>query len=92
MLSIEQLQQLRKDIYLGSLYLEDYQNTLGINEQKVYDFFCGYEEHLTDKAKYYNNLFRNRIRRKKLGYVAFDSIHELWSYYCMFVEDPLPIE
>ena len=38
-LTKEQLWKLRKEIALGSLYIDDYKNSFGINPENVCDFF-----------------------------------------------------
>lgn len=44
--TFEEIKQLRKEICLNSIYYEDYQNTLMLDEWEVCDFFDGYLEHL----------------------------------------------
>lgn len=89
MLTQKELQQLRQEIVLGSLFMTDYTNTLGISTRKTYEFFKGYEDHLIDEARYQNMLLRNRIRKHKYTPYELDNIHELWCYYIMFENDPL---
>ena len=43
-LSEEQVNKLRKQIVMGSLFLSDYANTFGINSKEVCDFADGYLE------------------------------------------------
>lgn len=45
-LSRVKLLKLRKEIPLGSLYIFDYKNSLGIDSQYVCDFFTGYSDFL----------------------------------------------
>ena len=43
-LTKEQLWKLRKEIVLGSLYIDDYKNSFGINPENVCDFFNSFIE------------------------------------------------
>ena len=45
-LSKRKLAELRKEIVLDSLFLRDYKNSLGLDENAVYYFFEGYSEML----------------------------------------------
>lgn len=45
-LSKVKLLKLREEIFLGSLYISDYENSLGIDSQYVCDFFTGYMDFL----------------------------------------------
>lgn len=42
-LTNEQLQQLRSEIVVGSMYLSDYENSFHINENEVYDISESYD-------------------------------------------------
>lgn len=42
------LLELREDILLGSVYLDDYENRFGIDTSKLYDFFGDFESFLGD--------------------------------------------
>lgn len=42
-LTNEQLQQLRSEIVVGSMYLSDYENSFNINENEVYDISESYD-------------------------------------------------
>lgn len=86
MLSKEKLIQLRKEIVLNSVFLKDYNNTLGIRKEKVYNFFEGYISYLYE------------IKEEKEGFNlaypddvidAFDNEDNLYNWYLCFEEDPL---
>lgn len=49
-LTKEELLQLRKDIVLNSIYLEDYENSLGLDPREVHDFFQGFSEFTEELA------------------------------------------
>ena len=63
----EYLWPLRKDIVLGSLYVSDYENRIGIDAKMVYDFFTSfwdsYVKELWDDPKW-----RNRIIKAAIDY------------------------
>lgn len=46
-----QLWKLRKDIHLGSIFLDDYKNRYGIDPKEVYDFFDGWIDDIYDQMK-----------------------------------------
>lgn len=84
-----QLQQLRQDIVLGSLFYWDYRNSLGIEEHLVCDFFDAFDEYICE-------LYEEKHKTKKYNiwqvYDEFDNIDELWHYYNSIEQDPLPFE
>lgn len=49
-LTASQLLRLRKEIVLNSLYLRDYENSFGIDQKEVCNFFEGYVEYLYEVA------------------------------------------
>ena len=51
-LTDEELIALRKEIALGSLFYRDYDNSVGIDEHEVCDFFDGFLEDAEDNFKY----------------------------------------
>lgn len=93
MLTYEQLKQLRGEIVLNSLFLNDYQNSLGIDPQKVCDFFNGY---LEDKMICFEEDNPHATSKQKDRY--FDKVlHEndiqsMYDYYMCIEGDCLPIE
>ena len=48
--NVEDLQQLRKEIVLNSLFVSDYNNSFGISAKSVCDFFDSYMEFLSELA------------------------------------------
>ena len=84
----QELQQLRNEITLNSLYTSDYNNSFNIDPRQVQDFFdswleCCYlddEEYLSefDNNQYYDELFK-----------IANNIDTLYDYYISFDEDPL---
>lgn len=91
MLSKKQLEKLRKEIVLNSLYLSDYENSFDIPKEDVCIFFDGFVEELhyimvdelgEEKVKelnsdeYYKELFK------------LDTIDNLCNYYYS-IENPL---
>ena len=89
MLTKNELKKLREQITLNSLYIHDYENDMGIDAHICCDFFDGfmsyieelmYEDHpnLADK-QYFNVIW------------SYDTIDNLWDWYCCFDINPLPI-
>ena len=84
----QELQQLRNEITLNSLYTSDYDNSFNIDARQVQDFFDSWleycyldnEEYLSefDNDKYYDKLFK-----------IANNIDLLYDYYISFEEDPL---
>ena len=92
----QELQQLRNEITLNSLYTSDYNNSFNIDERQVQDFFDSYLENcetipndngdmLCDMDlsydDYYDTLF-----------TIANNIDNLYDYYISFDEDPLSQE
>lgn len=93
MLSFRQFKKLRGEIVLNSLYLSDYENSLGIDPQNVYDFFEGYlesemidycETHPKATARQQDNHFEKIIDKNDL--------RAMYDYYMSIEGDCLPIE
>ena len=88
-MSNEQLWELRQEIVLGSLYLADYENSFGIDRDKVCTFFDGF-------LSYVEELMKEDIvdfdDAKFFDYLpSYDKPEYLAEWYGMFEEDPLPI-
>lgn len=84
----QELQQLRNEITLNSLYTSDYENSFNIDPRQVQDFFDGWLEYCsedieyTNDIDYYNTLFK-----------IANNIDNLIDYYIyMFEDDPLSQE
>jgi hypothetical protein len=83
-----ELQKLRGQIVLNSLYISDYHNSLRINEHRVCEFFEGYVSYL---SKLIEEDYPNAKNNDWWGLLKdYDTIDNLWNWYCMFDEDPLP--
>lgn len=86
MLDIKQLEKLRKEIVLNSLYTNDYENSLGICPINCQDFFDGFFEEMQmeqEEDEEYGV-------EKDLSY--YDTTDRLSNYYDNFEDDPLPID
>jgi len=89
MMTKDELWALRMEIRLGSLFYADYRNSFGIDEHPVCDFFDGYLEYLDqemrelipgyDDAHFFDHL------------PAYDTPENLWDWYGMLEDDPLPV-
>lgn len=77
-LTKEQLWKLRKEISLGSIYIDDYKNSFGIEPQSVCNFFDSFIE---DAQQDDDGNFNNRNIKE------FDNAEELYNYY-MSCENP----
>lgn len=77
-LTKEQLWKLRKEITLGSIYVDDYKNSFGIEPQSVCNFFDSFIE---DAQQDDDGNFNNRNIKE------FDNADELYNYY-MSCENP----
>ena len=77
----ETLWDLRNEIVLNSLFLDDYSNSFGIDEHKVCDFFDGYMDDITDQYMEKHGL--EKIDTSDLSDVwdEFDNADTLWNYY-----------
>ena len=90
MLNKAELKKLRSQITLNSLYISDYHNSLRIEEHKVCDFFDGYVSYLSELIE---EDYPNAKNNDWFGLLKdYDTIDNLWNWYCNFEEDPLPID
>lgn len=84
-----QLRKLRKEIVLNSVFTSDYENSFGIDSEKVCAFFDSFVEDICE-------LYEEEHNTKKYWlqdvFAEYDNIDQLWEYYNCYVEDPLPIE
>ena len=77
MLSKKDLQILRNEIVLNSLFISDYENSFGLDPWEVNAFFDGYLYYLEDlmlendctDENYFDNLEK------------YDTLENLWNYY-----------
>lgn len=80
-LTRSQLQELRSEIVLNSLFLKDYENSLGIEPKEAYSFFDGYVDYLyelvdkNDKGARAYDIFD--------VVMAKDNLNNLYDYFCM---------
>ena len=77
MLSKKDLQVLRNEILLNSLFISDYENSFGLDLWEVNAFFDGYLDYLEDLMLENNcsdeNYFDNLEK--------YDTLENLWNYY-----------
>lgn len=78
-ITFEEIKQLRREICLGSCFLGDYENSLEIDENDVYNFFEGYCSFLEDEAYYYEE--ENGEEKDAFEFDNDDTL-EQW-YYCV---------
>lgn len=84
----EYLWPLRQQIALNSLYVSDYQNSFGIDEHKVCDFFDGYISFLTELEK---EKYGKELDDISAFFDEFDNEENLKDWYRCFDGDcPLP--
>ena len=87
MLTRVELRRLRQQVCLGSLLYDDYDNDLGIDPYKCSAFFDSYLEYLGELMK------EDGIKWGREYYLGkYDNMSNLWHYYTLYVEDPLPKE
>lgn len=85
MLTKNQLKQLRKEIVLNSLYLNDYNNSLFIKNKTVCAFMDSYIEYLYEIA--HENNFKSDDILDVID--EYDDIDNLYNYYLCYEDDPL---
>ena len=89
----QELQQLRNEITLNSLYTSDYNNSFNIDPRQVQDFFDSYLEN----CEYIPNDNGDMLCDMDLSYTDYydtlftiaNNIDNLYDYYLSFEEDPL---
>lgn len=85
MLTKNQLKQLRKEIVLNSLFLNDYNNSLFIKNKTVCAFMDSYIEYLYEIA--HENNFKSDNITDVLN--EYDNIENLYNYYLCYENGPL---
>ena len=75
-----QLKRLRDDIVLNSLFILDYRNRYGLEPHTVCNFFDGYMDYLADLEK---EKYGKELDNINDFFNEFDTIDNLWEYYCM---------
>jgi hypothetical protein len=94
-LTKQELQKLRNEIVLNSIYTNDYTNTFNIHPRQVQDFFDGWLEEcsatpLDDNDNTLNDLNLSYNEYYDKLFELATNIDELYTYYIyMFDEDPL---
>lgn len=73
----EQLWELRRQIVLNSLFLDDYKNSFGFAPKSVQDFFDGYVDYLEELAKE----DRNKTDYVFLLFEKYDNADNLIDYF-----------
>lgn len=85
----KQLIELRKQIILGSLFIKDYKNTFGIDENIVCSFFDGYldflDEVIHEQEENQDISFWDAVKE-------YDNSENLTEWFYCFVDCPLYIE
>ena len=61
----EYLWSLRQEITLGSMYIADYNNSFGINPEKVYDFFTSFWDSYCEELAKEDNLWEQAVMLAK---------------------------
>ena len=92
----QELQQLRNEITLNSIYTSDYNNSFNIDPRQVQDFFDSYLEN----CEYIPNDNGDMLCDMDLSYTDYydtlftiaNNIDNLYDYYISFDEDPLSQE
>lgn len=93
MLTYEQLKQLRGEIVLNSIFVKDYSNSLGIDPQRVCDFFEGYLEYKMICFSEDNPKATPKQKDRYFDKVLQENdIQDMYDYYQSIEGDYLPIE
>ena len=91
MLSFNQFKKLRGEIVLNSLFINDYQNSLGIDPKRVCDFFEGY---LEDKMIIFEEENPHATPEQKdkhfVKVLDKNDIEDMYNYYLSIEGDCLP--
>lgn len=78
----EDLQQLRSQICLNSIYYADYRNSFGISEKSVCDFFDSYYSYIWEIAEEEHPNFSENEIENIIG--QYDNIDTLEQWYDCF--------
>lgn len=82
--SKKDLQVLRSQICLNSIFYADYRNTFGLSEKSMCDFFDSYYTYIWELAKEENPNMSEQEIEKIIG--KYDNIETLWDYFS-YLED-----
>lgn len=83
-LNMGQLWNLRQEIILNSLYLDDYDNSFGLDKDNLCVFFDGYLDYLEDEMKYNIENYDDNMFFEYLS--DYDNKDNLYDWY-MMIED-----
>ena len=89
LLTKDELQKLRNEIVIGSIYLSDYDNSFGIENKYVMDLFDGYVEDTWEKILEYRNDYfadKSELSDEELFKSEIENIDSMYDYYTS-VED-----
>ena len=97
MLTYKEIKQLRKEIVLNSIYLDDYRNSLYITPKDACDFFDSVidyyyddiNESMYDAAKDGNKKLYNQLKEKRDNLIDNLTIKQIYDYYKYLEYDPL---
>lgn len=94
----QELEKLRNEITLNSLYTDDYINSFNIDPRQVQDFFDSYLENCEYMPNYNGDLLCDLVDTmsdndywNELFKIA-NNMDYLWEFYCTYAEDPLSQE
>ena len=94
----QELQQLRNEITLNSLYTSDYNNSFNIDPRQVQDFFDGYLEYCETIPNDNCDLLRDLVDTMSYNdyydtlFTIADNIDNLYNFYYSYDIDPLSQE
>lgn len=87
MLTENQLGKLRSQIVLGSLYTNDYENTMGICPLNAQEFFDSYIEYCWDCIE------EEDLDIQDLSeWGLYDNVENMYGWYEYYEDDPLPFD
>ena len=84
LLTKDELQKLRNEIVIGSIYLSDYDNSFGIENKYVMDLFDGYVEDTWEKILEYRNDYfadKSELSDEELFKSEIENIDSMYDYY-----------
>ena len=84
LLTKDELQKLRNEIVIGSIYLSDYDNSFGIENKYVMDLFDSYVEDTWEKILEYRNDYfadKSELSDEELFKSEIENIDSMYDYY-----------
>ena len=94
----QELQQLRNEITLNSLFTDDYNNSFNIDPRQVQDFFDSYLENCEYIPNDNGDLLCDLVGTISDNdyyntlFAIANNMDYLWEFYCSYDEDPLSQE